>query len=120
MLQAPVQIPLQPVRKTMVRQLSPCSPRTSKVEQRSEQRSTCVVHGGPHAGQVTLWEAHAGGGSWQDLWCHGEPTLEQFVPDGLHHMETTSTGALHEKLQPMERTHFGEVCGRLPVSCWSR
>ena len=35
--------------------------------------------GGPHAGAggcpkeaVTLWKAHAGAGSWQDLWTHGK------------------------------------------------
>ncbi|GAB0188058.1 EH domain-containing protein 4 [Grus japonensis] len=26
---------------------------------------------------VTLWEAHAGAGSWQDLWPHGERSPRQ-------------------------------------------
>lgn len=34
---------------------------------------------------VTPWEA----GSWQDLWSHGVPTLEQFIPEGLHSVEGT-------------------------------
>lgn len=75
----------------------------------------------------TLWEAHAGAGSWQklrprrersphwnqvyqqDLWPHRRPTLEQPVSEGL---------------KPMGRTHIREVHGGLsPVvetQCWSR
>lgn len=74
----------------------------------------------PTQEQGTLWEAHAGGGSWQVQWCHGGPALEQSVPDGLHHTNGTPTAAVHEKLLSVGRTHFGEVCGLLTVSCWSR
>ena len=42
-------------------------------------RDSPAPHGGPHAGAagcpkeaVTLWGAHAGAGSCQDLWTHGE------------------------------------------------
>jgi len=46
---------------------------------------------------------------WQDLWPCGTPRLEQSFPEGL---------------QPMGRTHIGEVHGRLsPVRVtphWSR
>ncbi|GAB0183450.1 AN1-type zinc finger protein 5-like [Grus japonensis] len=77
------------------------------------------------------WEACAGASSWQDLWTHGErsphqgrfagrtcdpvgdPTLEQFAPEGLHPMEGTHAGAVCEELQPMGRTHIGEVHGGL-------
>ncbi|GAB0176158.1 EH domain-containing protein 4 [Grus japonensis] len=56
-------------------------------------------------GGCGLWEAHAGASSWPDRWTHGErsphqgrfagrtcdpvgdPTLEQFAPEGLHPME---------------------------------
>ena len=75
---------------------------------------------------MTPWEACAGAGSWQDLWTcrergahtgagllaglvtHGGPTLEQSVPEGLHHVEGTHAGAVCEELQPVGRTH-GEV-----------
>jgi len=66
---------------------------------------------------VTPWEAHAGAGSWQDLWIHGPmetgahtragllaglvtplgPTLEQSVPEGLHPVEVTHAGAVYEE-----------------------
>jgi len=55
--------------------LSPCSPWRSMVE----QISTCSLWKGPHARaggclkeSVTLWGAHTGAGSCQDLWAHGE------------------------------------------------
>ncbi|GAB0186393.1 EH domain-containing protein 4 [Grus japonensis] len=61
--------------KTMVRQAVPLQP--------MEVDGGADIHagacGGPHAGAggcpkeaVTLWEAHTGAGSWQDLWTHGE------------------------------------------------
>ncbi|GAB0190524.1 mitochondrial enolase superfamily member 1 [Grus japonensis] len=73
------------------------------------------------------WEAHVGASSWQDLWTRGErsprqgrfagrtcdpvgdPTLEQFAPEGLHPMGETHVGAVHEELHPMEETHAGAV-----------
>ena len=76
---------------------------------------------------MTLWEASAGAGSWQDLWTHeersqrwsgfsvrtcdsaGGPMLEQSVPEGLHPMDRTHTGAVHEELQLFGRTYVGEI-----------
>ncbi|GAB0180036.1 zinc finger and BTB domain-containing protein 5 [Grus japonensis] len=67
------------------------------------------------------WEAHAGASSWQDLWTHGErsprqgrfagrtcdpvgdPTLEQFAPEGLHPMEETTLEQLVKDCSPWER-----------------
>ncbi|GAB0187733.1 hypothetical protein GRJ2_001238600 [Grus japonensis] len=88
------------------------------------------------------WEAHAGAGSWPDLWTReegsphqsrfagrtcdpvGDPTLEQSAPEGLHPVEGTHAGAVGEELQPVGRSHVGEVGGGLsPVGgtpCWSR
>jgi len=39
--------------------------------------------------------------------------LEQPVPEGLHPVEGTHAGAVHEELQPVGRTQAGEVCGEL-------
>ena len=65
---------------------------------------------------VTLWEAHAGASSWQDLWTLGErsprqgrfagrtcdpvgdPMLEQSVPEGLHSMGESHAGVVREGL----------------------
>ena len=58
---------------------------------------------------VTPWRAHAGAGLLQDLWPHRVPTLEQPVPEGLHPVEGTHAGVVCEDLQPMGRSHFGEV-----------
>ncbi|GAB0185424.1 AN1-type zinc finger protein 5-like [Grus japonensis] len=67
-------------------------------------------------GGSDFMEAHAGASSWQDLWPCGErsprqgrfagrtcdpvgdPTLEQFGPEGLHPVGETHAGAVHEKL----------------------
>lgn len=58
------------------------------------------------------------------LWPRGELTLEQPVPEGLHTVEGTHTGAVHEELQPLGRTHVGEDCGGLfpagVTPCWSK
>ena len=63
---------------------------------------------------VTSWrEAHDGAGSWQDLWPCGGPTLEQPVPEGLHPMESTHTGAVHKELQPKGRTDVEKDHGGL-------
>lgn len=37
-----------------------------------------------------------------------EPTLEQSVPEGLHPVEGTCTGAIHEEPQPIGRANKGE------------
>ncbi|PKU38096.1 ubx domain-containing protein 4 [Limosa lapponica baueri] len=51
-------------------------------------------------------------------------TTEQSVPEGLHPMERTHTGAVCEELQPVGGTKIGEVCGDVyPVGRtphWSR
>ena len=61
---------------------------------------------------------------WQGLGLAGGPRLEQAVPEGLHPVGRTHTGAVREKLHPVGRIHIGEVCGELfPVrgtSHWSR
>lgn len=63
---------------------------------------------------------------WQNLnadtlWC---PALELSVPEGLHLMERTHTGAVCEELQPVGRTHREEVHGGLSsegvTSHWGR
>lgn len=41
------------------------------------------------------------------------PTLEVSVPEGLGPMERTHTGAVCQELQPLGRTHMGEVHGGL-------
>ncbi|GAB0180481.1 hypothetical protein GRJ2_000513400 [Grus japonensis] len=70
---AGAEIPLQPLEKTMVRQAVPLQP----TEVHGGAEIPAAAHGGPHAGAggcpkeaVTLWEARAGAGSWQDLWPH--------------------------------------------------
>lgn len=35
--------------------------------------------------------------------------IDQSIPEGLHLMERTHMGQVHEELQHMERTHVGEV-----------
>jgi len=35
---------------------------------------------------------------------HGVPTLEQFVPEGLHAMESTFVGAVPEEMYPVGKT----------------
>ena len=74
---------------------------------------------------MTPWEAQAGAGllaGLVTLW--KGPMLEQSVPEGLQPGEGTLAGAVCEELQPMGRTHVGEVHGGLsPVGgtpWWSR
>jgi len=84
---------------------------------------------------VTPWEAHTGEGSWKDLWTRGEssPRWSRFVGRACDPMgepcwsslflkdctlwegpvERTCAGAVFEELQPMGRTHVGEVHGGL-------
>ena len=54
----------------------------------------------------------------------GEPILKQSVPEGLHPMEGTHTGATCEELQLVERTHVGKVsqglCSVGATPHWSR
>jgi len=67
--------PLRPVMKTIGE--AGCHPAVRGGPRWS--RYPPAAHGRPHAGadiclkeDVTPWEAHAGGGSCQDLWTHGE------------------------------------------------
>jgi len=55
--------------------------------------------------------AHAGAGLLVGLLTPWGPTLEQPVPEGLHPLGRTHTGAVREELQPMRRTCVGEVRG---------
>jgi len=75
-------------------------------------------------GGVTLWGAHTGAVSWQDLWPHGKrtphwsrfaaracdppggPTLKQSVPEGLQPMGRTHIGEDGEGLSPVGGTPF--------------
>ncbi|GAB0181827.1 zinc finger and BTB domain-containing protein 5 [Grus japonensis] len=89
-------------------------------EQVDVPKGGCDPVGSPHwskllAGPVTLWreEPTLEQVCWQDLWPRGGPMLEQSAPEGLHPMEGTHTGAVHEELQPMGRTDVGEVHGGL-------
>ncbi|GAB0181585.1 hypothetical protein GRJ2_000623800 [Grus japonensis] len=88
------------------------------------------------------WEAHTGASSWQDLWAReqrsphqgrfagrtcdpvGDPTLEQFAPEGLHPVGETTLEKFVKDCSPWERLHVGEVHeGLSPVRgtpCWSR
>jgi len=45
--------------------------------------------------------------------------LEQSIPEGLHPMEGTHTGAVCEELQTVGRTHAGEVLGELSPLGWT-
>jgi len=65
--------------------------------------------------------AHARAGLLARLVTLWEPTLEQPIPEGLHPLGRTHTGAGREELKPMGRTRVGEVCGELsPVRGTSR
>jgi len=68
-----------------------------------EQIFTCSPWKTPHQSRWThLKEAcdpmgsPAAASSWKDLWTHGEPTLEQSVPEGLNPVEGTHAGAGEE------------------------
>lgn len=78
-----------------------------------------LARGGP----CDMWEAHSGASSWQKIWPHGWPMLEQSVSKGLHPVENFHAGAICEELQSVERNYIGEVNGRLSpmrgIPCWS-
>ncbi|GAB0207045.1 epimerase family protein SDR39U1 [Grus japonensis] len=96
---ARAEIPLQPMVKTIVRQVVPLQP----MEVHSGADIHPAAHGGPHKGAgvcalkeaVTPWRLCAGAGSWQELRPRRE---EQSVPEGLYPMERTHAGAVHEEL----------------------
>ncbi|GAB0187278.1 hypothetical protein GRJ2_001193100 [Grus japonensis] len=125
--------------KAMVRQAVPLQP--------MEVNSGADIHGGPRARAggcqkeaVTPWQpaleqapgrtcdpmergAHTGAGLLAGLVTLWGPTLEQSVPEGLHLMEETHAGAVHEELQPVGRTHIEVHGGLSPMGgtpCWSR
>ena len=50
---------------------------------------------------------HAGAGCLAGPVASGGPTLEQSVPEGLHPMERTHTGAFPEGLYPVGRAYTG-------------
>ncbi|RMC15659.1 hypothetical protein DUI87_07861 [Hirundo rustica rustica] len=111
----------------MVKQLCLCS-----LWRNTKSRDPPAVHGGSHdrAGgrleeAVIPWKACAGAGSWQIIWacedissCWSKfagricdstgDTLEQPVPEGLHPVERTHAGAVHEEL-PWERHIFQKL-----------
>ncbi|PKU43609.1 suppression of tumorigenicity 5 protein isoform x4 [Limosa lapponica baueri] len=69
------EIPLQPVVKTMVRQAVPMQPMVPpwwSIYPPAVCGAPRTRAGGCPKDAVTLWEARAGAGSWQDLWTHGE------------------------------------------------
>ncbi|PKU42932.1 rna-directed dna polymerase from mobile element hypothetical protein [Limosa lapponica baueri] len=53
--------------------------------------------------------AYTGAGFLAGNVAHGESKLEQSVPEGLHLVERTHAGAVHEELQPVGRFHVGAV-----------
>ncbi|RMC06889.1 hypothetical protein DUI87_16339 [Hirundo rustica rustica] len=55
-------------------------------------------------------EVQLGAGSSQKILLHGQPMLEQSVPEDC---TVWKGGAICEKLQPIERNYTGEVHGRL-------
>lgn len=137
------EIHLQPMVRTMSRQLWPCShwgPWRS--------RDPPAPHGGPHARAggcpkvaVTPLDTLVGAGSWQEpvdpwrtvhpgtgllagLWPRGGSLLEQPVPEGLCLMKRTHAGTVSEELQTLGRTHTGKahegLCPMGGISHWKR
>jgi len=64
--------------------------------------------------------AHAGAGLLACLVTPWGPTLEQPVPEGLHPVGGTHSGAAGEELQAMGRTYVGELSPMRGTSCWNR
>lgn len=85
---------------------------------------------------VTPREDCAAAGSWPDLWPHwrrtshwrrfsgrtvdptGDPLLEQPNPKGLHAVESTHAGAVHEELNPWEELTLEKFVDN--CLCWER
>jgi len=74
---------------------------------------------------VTPWGAHTGAGSWWDLWTRGErsPGWSRFADRACDLVERIHVGTVPKELQPVGRTHTGEVHGGLSpmggTPCWS-
>ena len=129
--------PCSPWRRPRWGRLSSCNPWRSMMEQISTcspWRTLCQGSWMPKEA-VTPWTPCAGPGSWQDLWTRGErsPHWSRFVgrtcdPVGEHTLEQSVPEELHPweglMLQPVGRTHAGEVHAELPpmggTPCWSR
>lgn len=117
------EIPLQPVVKTMERQLWPCSPWSGACgacQCRWKSKGSFDPHGKPVMQQTPGRKRGAGPGAGllSGLVTLRLPTLEQPVPKGLHTVAWTHTGA-QEDLQSMGRAHVGEFCGELPSMGWT-
>jgi len=116
---AGAEVPLQPMEQTMVRQAVPLQPMEvhegAKTHLQPREDPTPeqgdVPEGGCGPVEIPRWSRLLAElvdpwrekpvleqVCWQDLWPHGGPTLEQSVPDGLHSVEGTHAGAVHEEL----------------------
>ncbi|GAB0204664.1 zinc finger and BTB domain-containing protein 5 [Grus japonensis] len=118
--------------KTMVRQAVPLQPMEDDGEQRFHlqpvEDPTLEQVMAPNEA-VTPWEAHAGAGSWQNLWPRGERSPHQsrfagrtrdpmgdscwsslFLKDCTPWKGPTLEQSGPEGLHSMEGTHAGAVC----------
>ncbi|TRZ11901.1 hypothetical protein HGM15179_015206 [Zosterops borbonicus] len=111
------EILVQPLIQNRVRQLCSCSPWRSMVEEKSICSLWRITGAGGHTRSLWLCEKpvldHTPGrtcGSteqacWQEFRSHESHMLEQYIPEGLHHITGTPTGTVHEELQPLGRSH---------------
>ena len=87
----------------MVEQTSTCSPWKTPCWRRGMcPKGGCGPVGSPRWSRLLARPV----APWRE-----EPTLERSVPEGLHPVEGTHAGAVCEELQPVGRTHVGEVHG---------
>ncbi|GAB0179334.1 acid sphingomyelinase-like phosphodiesterase 3b [Grus japonensis] len=95
---AGAEIPLQPVEKTMVRQAVP--------------RQPMEVHGGADSHLQPMEDPMPEQVDAPEGGCDpvGSPRWGRFAGRTCDSMEGTHAGAVNEELQPVERTHIGEVC----------
>ena len=132
---AEVEIALQPVEKTMVRQAVPLQPMEdyngadihpadcgpwwkrwmcpvgSCDSMESPCKNSLLTGTVDHGEETTQKQVFC-----QDLWHQGGPILEQSISEGVHPVERIRAGAVYEELQHMGRTHTGEVHeGLFPV-----
>ncbi|KAJ7414845.1 hypothetical protein WISP_81263 [Willisornis vidua] len=86
------------------------------LEQVDIPKGGCDLGGSPLCGPLDPHgrEAHAGAGFLAGLVIlQGTHTLEKSVPKGLQSVEWTRAGAARKGLQPVGRTHVGEIGGEL-------